>query len=541
MGAPESVSFYAHSSGTSDEPSRERAGRVSLLGYSPALVAVLIAVVDSSRYADPDLWGHIKFGQAVLAQHRLILHDPYSYSAPGHLWLNHEWLAEVILAAVYNVFGIVGLKLMKLGCSAATIVLLAIGTAETGAPAWLQFAAPMAAAVPITPQIEFRPQAFTFALLSALFALLARDNYRRDARLWLAIPLLALWANLHGGFIMGLATLGVYSAAVIAQDLAQGNGTRRGVRLLTIAAAATLATLATPYGVGTWQAVLHALGNPYTRIYIHDWRSLATTFAIIWNTDWLDIYFIVIPLVMFATLALAWIATPRGGDFPLAFVAAVMIGAAFVAVRNLTIALIATTIPLARHLALAIDARRARRGLLPMRTQVAMRSSNQVIVAAAGIVLLLYSGLFSPKLPGGAIAYPRGAVEMMKQRGLSGNILTDFGWGEYVIWHLCPPSKVFIDGRYDTVYPMQVIEDNLLVQHHSTERMGEVLGKYPHDFVLLDPNDDQDEYRTMLARPDWKRIYLDGTSALFARAGTPAASIEPVTRSAAGTPTAYFP
>ncbi len=539
MGAPKSVSFDARTSDFPDQPSRERS-HVSLLSYSPALLLVIIAVADSSRYADPDLWGHVKFGQAVLAQHRLILHDPYSYSAPGHLWLNHEWLAEVVMAAIYNSFGVVGLKLMKFACAAAAIVLLAIGTAETGAPAGLQFAVLIAAAVPLAPQIEFRPQAFTFALLSMLFALLARDNYRRDARVWLAVPLLALWANLHGGFIMGIATLGAYSAGVLAQDLLQGNGAQRGVRLGAIAAAATLATLATPYGTGTWQAVIHALDNPYTHTYIHDWRSLATTAAIIWNTDAAEIYFIVIPLVMFATLAATCIVAPRGRDFPLVFVAAVMIAAALIAVRNVSIAVIATTIPLTRHLALAIDARGARRGLEPMRAHAAMRPANQIVVAAAALVLLIHGGLLSAKLPGGAIAYPRGAVELMKQRGLSGNILTDFGWGEYVIWHLCPPSKVFIDGRYDTVYPMPVIADDLLLREEP-RRISEVLSKYPNDFVLIDPNDDKGEYAAMLARPEWKRIYLDGTAALFARAGTAAASSAPIVKSEKKAPDVYFP
>src|ERR1700730_14407197 len=69
--------------------------RTSLLQYSPALVLVLIAIADAGRATDPDLWGHVRFGQAVLAGHRLVLHDPHSYTAPGHLWRNHEWLTEI--------------------------------------------------------------------------------------------------------------------------------------------------------------------------------------------------------------------------------------------------------------------------------------------------------------------------------------------------------------------------------------------------------------------------------------------------------------
>ena len=60
-------------------------------------------------------------------------------------------------------------------------------------------------ALAIAPMMQFRPQLFDFIALSALLLLLARDSYRRAGLLWLAIPIFVLWANLHGGFFVGLA------------------------------------------------------------------------------------------------------------------------------------------------------------------------------------------------------------------------------------------------------------------------------------------------------------------------------------------------
>ena len=77
----------------------------------------------------------------------------------------------------------------------------------------------------------------------------------------------------------------------------------------------------------------------------------------------------------------------------------------------------------------------------------------------------------------------------MKENRLSGNIMTDFGWGEYVIWHMAPASKVFIDGRYDTVYPASVIDDYLAFNYGEAGAK-DFLTRYPHDFVLLSPNDE---------------------------------------------------
>jgi len=177
---------------------------LSLLRYSPAFLAFIIVVADAGRWADPDLWGHLVFGRLILMRGHLPPRDIYSYSAAGLPWHDHEWLSEVVLALCWSGLGVVGLKLMKLAATAATITLLAMGAGETGAPIPLQLVVLTTAATALAPMMQFRPQLFDFVLLSALLLLLARDSYRRAGRLWLAIPMFVLWANLHGGFFVGL-------------------------------------------------------------------------------------------------------------------------------------------------------------------------------------------------------------------------------------------------------------------------------------------------------------------------------------------------
>ena len=506
--------------------------RVSLLRYSPALVFLAIVLMDLTRQADPDLWGHLRFGQAVLAQHHLILHDPYSYSAPGHLWLNHEWLTEVLMAALYNGFGVIGLKLMKFACSATTVVLLAIAMAETEAPASIQAAILMVCALPFAPQNQFRPQMFTFVMVSGLLALLARYNYRGRAPMWLAVPMFAMWANLHGGWIIGLAVLGVFSAAVFVQDLVSGRGMSRGAWLVAVTAGAAVATLATPYGIGTWQVVLHAFENPRTHTVIVDWLSLPASMvyhyrahhygSIVWKS---------LEIAIFATFALTVFVAPRGRDFPLVCVAVMTIAAAFFAVRNLPIALLATAIPLARHGAIALRA-----GRKPARERSA--TINQLILAVVACELLFMSGLFSRKLDAND-PYPVGAIAFMRQHGLTGNILAEFQFGEYVIWHMEPPSSVFIDGRYDTVYPLQVINDYMAFARGEPGGAA-ILAKYPHDFVLIEPSKTE-ALAFVKSEGGWKELYRDGSCVLFARSGSAAASLAPTTVSEHDTPPNTFP
>lgn len=490
-------------------------GRASLLRYSPAVVLLAALIADSNRHTDPDLWGHLRFGRDFIAAHRLLRHDTYSYSAPGHPWRDHEWLAEIVMALVYNAAGVVGLKLWKFACSALAVIFIVETEAETGAEPALQFFVTLIAALGLVLQSQFRPQMFSFVMLGGLLALLARDNYRRDAPLWLAVPLLMLWANLHGGFFIGVAALAVYAGVAAVCDVAAGAGWARGLRLSALTAAAAGATLLNPYGVGMWETVAHALRNPYTRVAVTDWHPLLYAIASQWHSAHSGVLLYLAVIGMVLALGVVFAAEPRGGDLPLVAVAAMMAAAALVSVRNLALAAIATSGPLARHLALL--SRRQRGGAEPP----ARRPVNQWVVLALCAGLAVQGGLFSSRLAPDQ-AYPVGALAFMRAHNLGGNVLADFGWGEYVIWHAVPPDRVFIDGRYDTIYPLRVIRDYLEF-YFDRPGAGAMLTAYPHDFVLIGPR--TPAARLMARRADWKLIYRDGGALLYARANAPAAGI----------------
>lgn len=183
----------------------------SLLKYCPVLVLTLIIVGNLWQKTDPDLWGHIRFGQSMLSAGRIVSHDEYSYTAFHYSWRDHEYLTEIIMAAIYDVSGIVGLKLWKLACVAAMVLFLVQGLAETGASSLVQLSALGFAICALAQFTQFRPQLHSYVLFSLTLALLASDNYRRSAPLWLMVPVMVLWSNLHGGFIIGLLTLTIYA------------------------------------------------------------------------------------------------------------------------------------------------------------------------------------------------------------------------------------------------------------------------------------------------------------------------------------------
>jgi hypothetical protein len=494
----------------------------SLIRYSPALVIIAIAIADAVRIADPDLWGHVRFGEIAIRQGHLLLRDTFSYSAPGHVFQDHEWLTDIVTAMAYDMLGVFGLKLLKLLFTAAAILMVALADAETGAPELAQFAILIAVAAISAPYFQFRPQTFTFTLFAAVMLILTREAYGRNVRLWVLLPIFIVWANLHGGFIMGLAALGTYAIVGGAQDLAAGRGPARLVRLSAITVGSTAATLLTPYGIGIWIAIAHALANPFTRVAVADWQPLISSLIRAFHIGYGGAFFAFLPVAIIVGFAAAWIIAPDGVDLPVVAVAGLMAMAAFMSQRNIPIALIAIAPALARHGWLARQRLRdGRNATEPAEPRAPEPALIQIAGCAVAIVLFAGTGMFSRRLQT-TEPYPAGAVAFMHLHGLRGNVLNNFLWGDYLIWHLAPGSKVFIDGRYDTVYPQSVLRDFMLF-HFDQPDGAAILSKYPSDFVMISP--ESQAVKIMSARSDWGLIYRDSSTLLYARSGSPAAGL----------------
>jgi hypothetical protein len=180
--------------------------------------------------------------------------------------------------------------------------------------------------------------------------------------------------------------------------------------------------------------------------------------------------------------------------------------------------MIALAAPLARHLPRAwhsiVGARENARP--PQRSGWI----NQTILVALSMVFFLQNGFFSRSLVS-PDPYPASACEFMRQHQQSGNIVSTFEWGEYLIWNMAPGSKVFIDGRYDTVFPFAIIYKFALFNFNLPG--GDAVLSVPTDFVLIKPG--SESRKLMDARTDWKLIYNDASSRLYARQDSAAAKI----------------
>src|SRR5207244_2138493 len=170
-----------------------------------ALAAIVLAVFTYTR-ADPDLWGHVQFGGDTVRSHTLSSSDPYSFSS-DRPWVNHEWLAETAMYLAYAAVGGAGLIALKVGLliamMAAVVVTLRAARVASVATDLLMGLVLIGT---VAQANHVRPQLFSLSLFALLLAVLRRSSERRSVLL-LTIPILAVWANLHGGWIVGAGVL----------------------------------------------------------------------------------------------------------------------------------------------------------------------------------------------------------------------------------------------------------------------------------------------------------------------------------------------
>src|SRR5678815_715201 len=174
------------------------------------LVLAIICFVAARTQADPDLWGHVRFGQDILAGGVPAL-DHYSYLTGDQPWINHELLPEILFGAVFGLLGVPGLVGLKV-----VLILIMVGLSY-----WRLLAYglhPLRAGIVIVVLLmlmsvglwTIRPHLFTYLFL--LLTLLLIDFADRGSRkaFWILPAVMLLWANSHGGFLAGLGVVAVY-------------------------------------------------------------------------------------------------------------------------------------------------------------------------------------------------------------------------------------------------------------------------------------------------------------------------------------------
>jgi hypothetical protein len=483
-----------------------------------AAFGVLLAGLALTPISNNDVWLHLKTGSLILERGAVPRAEEYTFTQEGAPLVDHEWLAQLLFAAVHAWAGVAGLQALKLLLAAAAAALVhaactgaAAGAAGVegggrGGPVGLAVAALVTAAscLLMGTHLFIRPHLFTFVLAAGFARLLPVVDGRGGAaalRAAAALVLLeAAWANLHGGFVVGILLAALHAAGRAAEE-------RRAPRSALLVPALAAAALVNPYGAGVYELV-GRFAEPAFREHVTEWRSpFAAPFA---GSPLFWVY-----LLWLTGAALAAGAALRRGGRAAALTAAALGLLSATSRRHVSLMAVVTAPILAGEAARLFGRSSRKAGAAASFVPVAAVLALGALVWSVG--LPWERGAF--RRPGGGVAgnVPVEALEVMVREKIEGRVYATMAFGAYVTFRGWPALRTFLDSR------LEVFGGEMIREY---ERAGNdpaafdaLRRRVPFDLALLswriEPSAGPVE---ALARdPDWALIYFDDLALLYAR------------------------
>ena len=460
------------------------------------------------RCADT-LW-HIKAGSIMLAQRSLITHDIFSHTADGKPWMAHEWLSEVVMALCHQVAGLAGVVIffsLLAACTFWLLLRLARYYLDDPPALFCAFVALFLAGS----HLLARPHLFTWFFGALTIFIL---SVRRD-KLFLLPPLTLIWANFHGGFLIGLVVQALFLAGFLLDNRPSPVSLRQWwttalqcKKPALILLLSTLAALVTPFGLELFLFPFQVTKEVFIN-NIGEWAP--PNLRSMW-------YFRFYLLTILLLLSLRRERISWTNLLLLLF----FVNAAFRHVRHVSLAGIFLTPLLIELITPWVE--RFRR-LLPARKseaeQLALSPlSGPVITVALAAVLLTIGSVnppawqrFSEKSFPLPESFSPSAIHYLAEHPPPGRMFNEYTLGGYLIYALDPPQKVFIDGRAD-MYGEKVFTDYWKITKVDKETDA-LLAQYGVEWIIFPWA--RPLVRYLRAGGDWSEVYRDTQLAILVR------------------------
>ena len=489
--------------------------RTFLIPSIPDLVFAALVVLQVAAASvmllnrDGDLPRHIAVGKVMLENHAVVREDFFSHTAYGQPFLAYEWLSQLIFAAVYEYAGLDAVAVLTAVVIASAYALLAGFLIRRGVAIDLVILTVACAALLGMTHWAARPHAFSFAASAILLTLLEPGKPRR--LLWF-VPLFALWANLHPGFLFGLGILGLVTLGDLAEAIAgdkQPSWWRASRYHGAALGLAGVATLLNPFGIGLHLHSLGHLGNSEIIRSVAEFRS--PDFQALPGLVFLGILLLV----------LAAVGTRRSRlDAPTLLVFLATVALSLQSRRY--IALFGIMLLPLLAIAIAEDwerwVPRVLRG--PGRTlaqgdRLARRGG--VTLAVIALLVLAVSSREGQRrqyvvTQFDSNVFPIDAVKFARKAGVTGHLYNDYKWGGYLTlaW---PEQRVFIDGFAD-FYGTRIFREYQRVAGLQPGWRG-VLERRTVDLVLV--RADASLAEELASDSAWRELYRDDVAVLLQR------------------------
>jgi hypothetical protein len=448
---------------------------------------------------DGDTGWHIRTGEWILAHRTVPFHDLFSFSRPDAPWFAWEWLSDILFAGLHSQFGLSGVTLFCGLALVASAVLLTRQMARAGANGFLTVVLTVLAVGACSVHYHARPHVFTL-----LFLALAGNIVSSRRHLWTLVPLMWLWTGLHGGFLVLIAYLGLTTVGMALERR------REWRRYAVVTAACAAVTLLNPYGIGLHKHIFGYLQSSFIADLVQEFQSPSFRSEAALQYE----------LLLFAGIGCAALALKRG-RYAVALPVLYFAHASLVSLRHVPLFVIVAVPVIASELtelwqvyvsrfgprsvaqafeSVATDTRQNFRRITPW-----------AAVLVFGAVMATPSELWPGDFP--SKQFPVQMVAQQKTLLTQGRLLTSDQWGDYLIYHLYPNVRVYVDGRSDFY--------------------GETIGKQYLSMMQLDGKwreyIDQNRFDTILAptswplvsalrlSSDWREVAADNTAVLFTR------------------------
>jgi hypothetical protein len=495
-------------------------------------IICLIAANYFAPFADLDFTWQIRIGERIVQTGGLRPPDAFTYTIAGDTIPDFEWLYELILCAIWNLFGYGGLKLLKT-CLVVTPLLLVAWRLRVARVRWRGIALALLVAIfVLTPVWNLRPLfCTTIGLLLVSGWLHDHCTGRRPLTCWLPV-LMLLWGNLHPGVITGQALLVGAIAWEWLNRRIQLNAPldRAALRRLTlIGGLGLVAAFVTPDPLERLLYPLKPeLAHPIMRVFaemqpLH--HFLASKPILV------GLIYLVAGLVLVTVIR-------RFRHYRLWEVALLVVlgGLGNLAIRSLQDWLLVMLALGGPHLA-ALLAQAARTDRRRRWVSCLLRADRSVkgclnqpqlrfqpLWPGAALAVLTLLSLIPPlarRMPIQENAsWPTAAVTRIKQLGLHGRFFAYPDFGSYLGWRLGDQVKCYADTR-GFFFPPQVLEDCHYLPQLGPDwrrRLARVLDEYGTNYFLLETEGPRGELWRSLRLCVGEPLYLDEQAVLLTAA-----------------------
>ena len=455
--------------------------------------SVLAGPLSNRPLADADIGWHIRTGEQILATHSLPRTDSFSSTMQGQPWFAWEWLYDILLGILHQACGLNGVVWLCALLVAAVFAMLLSQLLRRGTGLLLAIVLMLLAETAAMIHLYARPHIVSWLFSLLWFVVLERwersnDSDRHEPNRqprwlpWFFPASMLLWVNLHGGWLFGLALLGIYTLAALVESVrAQKNdpfgairAARRARAMASAFVVSAVATLVNPYGWRLHEHIDRYLGDRFLMNHIDEFKS--PDFH-----DWSPRSFAIILLLVLIAFTGDRLSGHRDsnhqGKLRLSHLLVVLLAtyAGFYSARNLPVSsmllvLIAGPILWGNFTSLA-----DKPGAWQWVRSGAARISNfsermgeqemelrghlwPVVSVAVALAICLQGGWLSSrqwihaqfdpkKVPAAAVTFLQ--QENVEEPPVTEPVFSIDSWGGYLIYRMYPERKVVVDDRHD--------------------------------------------------------------------------------------------